>query len=114
MKEIISGNGKVTIFYDDPFEDLLDQCDFEVQVQYNHISDLLDQTNDEIVETTKKIEELRVEIDLYTRLEKINRVRQMQNQLENLKEKLVETEEKYDVLEDMWTDMYFAVLGEEK
>lgn len=95
----------------DPFEKRLEECDYEVKVKFFYLDNLLCDCDDKRLEIFEEIEKTKVDIELYSRLQEVNRVRQLENQLDNLNAKYGVLEEKYDVLLDMYDEEILRILA---
>lgn len=99
------------------FEDALDLCDFEIQVKYDYLDELLCNIDDEMMYLTEEIERAKVDEEVAEvmwkngfnsareKLVSANRKRsQLQNRLEYL-------EEEYEIVMDMWDEVFLGILA---
>lgn len=92
------------------FEQKLEECDYDIQCKYNYIDNQCCECEDEELEIVKEIAELEVELSIAKRLGRMDEVKEIENDIKEDKEYLNYLEDREDILEDLWEEMYFDIL----
>lgn len=92
------------------FIEILEQCDVEVQVKYNYINDLLDDTDDSIVQANYELVELKTDLELAYRLRDTVKENEIKANIEKIIKRLDYLNEKYETLLDMWDELFIDII----
>lgn len=93
------------------FNKALEECDFEVQARCSYIDEQLDTTSDAILELTALKEQWLVERDIADRLGEKEDELQAKFKIKEVESRINYMEDRYEVLQDLWDELYFGVMG---
>lgn len=91
-------------------EQKLQDADVESIWRFNYLNDQCCQVEDEQLEVGRKIEEIKVEIEVSKRIDEDMEVTNLEEELDELLEEKDRLYEREDVLEDLWEQMVVEIL----
>ncbi|UNC92725.1 hypothetical protein [Candidatus Contubernalis alkaliaceticus] len=94
----------------DRLSEALEWAGWEVQCQWNYLIEQMNVVSDEMMEVSRIIEEQKVEQEISLRLGDKESAFELNNDIFKLKDKLECLDSRYDVLMDMWEEMFFDLL----
>ena len=96
------------------FDRLLEEADYEVRARHDYICEQLDYTAEQEIELAKVKECLKVELEIAERMNNKELIMQIKQQLKQADEAIEDFGLRYEILEDLWDDLFFGLLGLEK
>ena len=100
------------------FEDYLDECDYDVQIKFNYLDELLCQLDDQISETFADIQKVEIDQEVLLKMDeyyddiviKTEDIIAVNRERVKLTKRLNILEKRYDVVEELYEDMMFQIL----
>lgn len=92
------------------FEDCLDECDYDIQIKFSYLDELLCECDDAIVEIFEEIQKAEIDEEIAEKTGQAEIMIDTNKHRVLLQKKLKIYEERYDILEEMYEDMMFQIL----
>ena len=94
-----------------PFQKRLEECDYHIVCRVEYIAQEMNNTDDDILETIKEIEGLKVELEIALKLEDYLMAENYKIDIAVLEEFLGYLEARYEILEDLFDEEYFNIMA---
>ena len=93
------------------FKKVLDQCSVEIQYKYHYVNEELCNASDEIVELTRDIAEMEIELLIATDLKDADAINDITENIKQLQISLDYQNIRYESLEDIYDELYFSIIA---